>query len=118
MYWGSFIEVNRDCFSSCITDVKPVGVRVVDSGKVGYFPPEWTVTEFADDVTLNAFFGAVKNVDTEVTWVVLEVSFSTVPEAAGEDITLSGPHTVGSRSLGTLSFEIIENVRYMMERDV
>lgn len=56
--------------------IVPVGARVIRTGTVAYFPPEWTVTQRSDNAIVHNF-GLVKNVDdTNPTTVVLEAAFA------------------------------------------
>ncbi|TRY70980.1 hypothetical protein TCAL_11101 [Tigriopus californicus] len=90
--------------------LEPVGARVIRTGTVAYFPPEWTVTRRTDNA-ISHNFGLVKNVDdTNPTTVVLEAAFaiqSIADDSSGEEAIIS----VGGETLSdpTLFIDIESN---------
>ena len=91
-----------------VSVIIPQGVKVIDSGTMGFFPSETTVSELSGE-TLRVSFGEVKNLGAETT-VILEVSFSTSLNTSIASYDLTGTQTVGGQAIGSFQFDVLDNV--------
>lgn len=85
----------------------PVGAKIVDPGLVAYFPPDWAVTTLAGN-TMTASYAEVKNVNTDYTEVIVELSYTTT---FGETVAGNYPvtATIGGLPVTPLSIEVVDN---------
>ncbi len=76
----------------------PVGVRFIDTGTLGYIPPEFAVVSRTDEA-VNASYGATYNPSTEAAVATMEVVFTTHPDSPAGPITFPDPQTIAGGSL-------------------
>lgn len=86
----------------------PVGARIVQSGAIGYFPPEWLVKTLNSDDSLLLEYSTIQNTSPDPTTVILELSFSTNGNSTPEGINIVSA-TIGGVSL-SLEFLTVQNV--------
>jgi len=86
------------------------GVRIVDTGLVAYFSPNYMVSEETNE-GIKYNFGAVKNTaSADNTEVIMEVAMAVHENATLGPISLSGIQAVSGVSFGPLDFTIVNNV--------
>ncbi len=103
------IEQYIDAFPH-FSAVDAIGARIVDPGRVGYFPPELAITSKVGD-TVTADFGVIKNVDTDNTIVVMELSYHIAKTEDNTNNPVTVTATLNGNPLILDPFNIEENVR-------
>jgi hypothetical protein len=89
-----------------------IGVRIIDSGLIGYFPPDKLVDQTAAN-TVTASFGIVYN-PAASTQVIIELAIATDKSDPGGAKSLIGSSiTIGTTTLGSnLDFTVLPNVSF------
>lgn len=99
------------CF---LPGVTAIGARIFDTGTVAYFPPEWAVYATGDHITMN--FGAVNNVASDDTVVVVELNYAIVPGStmASNNTDIELRATIGGEEVPDLRVVIETNVSFSL----
>ena len=93
-----------------VSAITPVGARIVKTGTVAYFPPDWAVYE-SSATSVNVSYGLVKNVDdTNPTVVTMELTYAVHPNAPPTGNPIEVFATIGGRQVDNVNLTIeIEN---------
>ena len=113
--WSNFDTVlNGDDRQNLIA----VGVRFIDTGLMGYIPPNGNLVTVAANNRVSAMYGLVMNPDTESTRVIIELAIATDrTDEGGQKTLLSGEATIGGVDVGRMDFNVLKNVRRTNHRD-